>query len=276
MTRKNSLEVRPVAGALGAEIFGIDLATELDDDSFALIHEALLAHGVIMFRDQEIAPQQQIDFARRWGTIHLHPHMPCLDGYPGIFAIVKNPEDDTVIGGNWHTDQIFTPTPARVTMLYAKEIPPAGGDTLFASMYGAYDTLSDGMKAMLDDLRTVSLYDKKKKRPGVMTPTDIDTPAEPAEHPLIRPHTETGRKALFMAYEGITRHIAGMTEDESRPILSYLQAHIARPENTCRMRWEPGSLGIWDNRCVQHLAINDYNGYRRVMHRITVEGEGTG
>jgi len=275
MARRNSLDVRPVAGALGAEIFGIDLATELDDDSFRAIHDVLLEYGVIMFRDQDITPQQQIEFAMRWGTIHLHPHMPSLDGYPGIFQIVKNPGDTTVIGGDWHTDQIFTPTPARVTMLYAKEIPAAGGDTLFANLYNAYDTLSDGMKDMLDGLRTVSLYDKRKKRPSAMTPTDIDTPAESVVHPLIRPHTETGRKALFMSYLGITRSIDGMTDDESRPILAYLQDHIVRPENTCRLRWAPGSLGIWDNRCVQHLAINDYHGQRRVMHRITVEGERT-
>lgn len=275
MARRNSIDVRPVAGALGAEVFGIDLATDLDDDTFALIHDVLLEHGAIMFRDQDITPQQQLDFAKRWGAVHLHPHMPCLDGHPGIFEIVKNPEDTTVIGGQWHTDQMFTPTPARVTMLYAKEIPAAGGDTLFANLYNAYDTLSDGMKDMLGDLRTVSLYDKKKKRPGVMTPTDIDTPAESAEHPLIRPHTETGRKALYLSYEGITRHISGMTEEESRPILSYLMTHITRPENTCRFSWEPGSLGIWDNRRVLHFAINDYNGHRRVMHRVTVEGERT-
>jgi taurine dioxygenase len=269
------LEVQPIAGALGAEVHGVDLAKDVDDETFDAIHQVLLDHGAIMFRDQDITPEQQLALAERWGAIHLHPHIPGLEGYPGIFEIVKNPEDVTLIGGNWHSDQMFTPTPVRVTMLYAKELPPAGGDTMFANLYLAYETLSDGMKAMLDGLRTVNLYDKKKQRPGVMKPTKPDEPAESAEHPLIRTHAETGRKALYLSYEGITRQIAGMTEEESKPILSYLMSHATRPEFTCRFRWEPGSLGLWDNRCVQHLAVNDYNGYRRVMHRITIEGEAT-
>jgi taurine dioxygenase len=260
---------------MGAEIFGADLSEDLDGETFGEIHQALLDHGAIFFRDQDITPQHQLNLARRWGNVHVHPHMPCLSGFPGVIEIVKKEDDTVAFGGNWHTDQMFTPTPARVTMLYAKEIPAAGGDTQFANLYLAYDTLSDGMKAMIGDLRTISQYDKKKKRPANMKPTDEDIPAPEVEHPLVRPHTETGRKALYISYEGITRRIAGMTEAESRPLLSYLMDHATRPEFVCRFRWQPGTLGLWDNRRALHFPINDYNGYRRVMHRVTVEGEAT-
>jgi taurine dioxygenase len=260
---------------MGAEIDGVDLAHELDEATFGAVHQALLDHGAIFFRDQDITPAQQMSFARRWGEVHLHPHMPCLPDYPGIIEIVKKEDDTTVFGENWHTDQMFTPTPARVTILYAKQVPPVGGDTLFANLYQAYDALSDGMKAALADLRTISVYDKQKKRPAAMTPTEPDIPAEPAEHPLVRRHPETGRKALYLCHGGITRRIAGMTEEESRPLLSYLINHATRPEFTCRFRWETGSMAIWDNRRVLHYPVNDYAGYRRVMHRITIEGERT-
>lgn len=269
------LDIRPISGAFGAEVFGVDLARELSADTFGAVHQALLDHGVIFFRDQHITPAQQMAFARRWGKVHLHPHMPCLPDHPGIIEIVKREEDTVAFGGNWHTDQMFTPTPARVTMLYAKQVPPAGGDTMFANLYLAYDTLSDGMKAMIANLHTINLYDKKKKRPAAMAPTAPDQDPEPAEHPLVRVHPETGRKALYLSSESITRSIAGMTEEESRPLLSYLLNHAIRPEFTCRFRWQVGSMAIWDNRRALHYPINDYNGYRRVMHRITIEGERT-
>lgn len=272
--RNSQIDVRPIAGSMGAELHGVDLS-HVDDSTFGEIHQALLDHGAIFFRDQKITPPQQMAFAKRWGEIHLHPHMPCLPDNPGIIEIVKKEDDTVAFGGNWHTDQMFTDTPARVTMLYAKQVPAAGGDTLYANLYQAYDTLSDGMKAMIEDLRTISQYDKKKKRPAFMTPTEMDVPAPEVEHPLVRRHPETGRKALYISYEGITRRIAGMTEAESRPILSYLLNHAIRPEFTCRFRWQVGSLAVWDNRRALHFPINDYNGHRRVMHRITVKGERT-
>jgi taurine dioxygenase len=170
---------------------------------------------------------------------------------------------------------MFTPTPARVTILLAKEVPPVGGDTLFANLYQAYDTLSDGMKALIAGLRTISVYDKQKKRPAAMAPTAPDEEAEPAEHPLVRVHPDTGRKALYLCHAGITRRIAGMTEEESRPLLSYLIGHATRPELTCRFRWEAGSMAVWDNRRALHYPVNDYYGYRRVMHRITIQGDRT-
>lgn len=269
------ISVRPLTGGMGAEIDGVDLSPELDASTFAAVHRAVLDHGVIFFRGQNIAPEQQMAFARRWGTVHLHPHMPCLPDHPGIIEIVKKEEDTTVFGAEWHTDQMFTPTPARYTILYAKQVPPVGGDTLFANLHQAYDALSDGMKAMIANLRTLSIYDKKKKRPAAMTPTEIDVAPEPAEHPLVRVHPETGRKALYLCHIGITRQIVGMSEEESRPLLTYLMQHAIRPEFTCRFRWAVGSLAMWDNRRALHYPVNDYYGYRRVMHRITIEGERT-
>jgi taurine dioxygenase len=271
----NSLEVTPIAGALGAEIHGVDLSDPINDVTFQQIHRALLDHCVIFFRDQKITPDQQLAFAKHWGDIHLHPHILGLEETPEVFEIVKKEDDVHTLGGEWHTDQMFTPTPVRATMLYAKQVPPQGGDTLFSSAYLAYETLSDGMKDMLTDLRTVNAYTMKKKRAASMQVKDLNEAPPEVEHPLIRTHNETGRKALYLSYKGITKRIAGMTDAESEPLLSYLRNHATHPEFTCRFRWEEGSLAIWDNRCVQHLAVNDYHGYRRVMHRITMKGEPT-
>ncbi|MEC8199210.1 MAG: TauD/TfdA family dioxygenase, partial [Pseudomonadota bacterium] len=271
-----TLEAIPLSGAMGAEIRGANLR-DIDDETFADIHKILLDHGMIFFRDQDITSTQQLIFAKRWGEPHFHPYMPGLPDHPEIIEIVKNPEDTHTFGGQWHTDQMFTPTPAMGTMLYAKEVPVAGGDTLFGNLYLAYDALSDGMKAAIANLRTFNLYDKKKGRSSVMKGKlkEPEKPAEPAIHPLVRPHGETDKPALYICYDRITRHIVDWTPEESRPLLDYLRAHATRPEFTCRLRWEPGTLAFWDNRCVQHMALNDYHGSRRVMHRITIRGERT-
>ena len=271
-----TLEAVPLSGAMGAEIRGADLR-DVDDETFAAIHDILLDHGMIYFRDQEITPAQQLALARRWGEPHFHPYMPGLANHPEIIEIVKNPEDTHTFGGNWHTDQMFTPTPAMGTMLYAKEVPAAGGDTMFANLYLAHETLSDGLKAAISPLRTFNLYDKNKGRSSVMRGKlkEPEKPAEPAEHPLVRTHTETRKPVLYICYDRITRHIVGMSEEESEPLLDFLRHHSTRPEFTCRLRWEVGTLAFWDNRCVQHMALNDYHGQRRVMHRITIRGERT-
>ena len=271
-----TLEAVPLSGAMGAEIRGADLR-DVDDETFAAIHDILLDHGMIYFRDQDITPAQQLALARRWGEPHFHPYMPGLANHPEIIEIVKNPEDTHTFGGNWHTDQMFTPTPAMGTMLYAKQVPAAGGDTMFANLYLAYETLSDGLKAAISPLRTFNLYDKNKGRSSVMRGKlkEPEKPAEPAEHPLVRTHTETRKPVLYICYDRITRHIVGMSEEESEPLLDFLRHHSTRPEFTCRLRWEVGTLAFWDNRCVQHMALNDYYGQRRVMHRITIRGERT-
>jgi taurine dioxygenase len=286
MASYRRIEVRPVAGALGAEIGGVDLS-RLDDHTFAEIKAAWLEHLVIFFRNQRITPEQQIAFARRFGDIHHHPFMKGMDEYPDILEIIKEEGDTKAFGEVWHTDQMFNPKPAKATILYAKETPDAGGDTLFANMYLAYDALSEPMKAMLDGVRTFNVGDRRRlgrtgetaAREGryagnpkmaakVRDPGDTVTEAI---HPLVRTHPETGRKALYISNH--TQTLAGFKDAEARPIIDFLRAHAVEPEFTCRFRWEVGSLAIWDNRCTQHRALNDYPGKRRRMHRITIAGD---
>ena len=271
-----AIEIIPSSPALGAEIRGIDLS-HLSDDEHGVVHQALLDYGYIFFRRQELAPAELKALGERWGRLHEHPYMPGLDGFPEIIEIVKNETDVHTFGGAWHTDQMFTNTPAMGTMLYAKEVPPAGGDTLFGNLYLAYESLSAGMRNLIAQLHTVIIYDKKRKRAIEMQKrvVEVDTPAEVAIHPLVRPHPETGKPVLYVSYDRITRHIEGMTEAESRGLLDYLRDHAVRPEFTSRLRWKSGTLAFWDNRCVQHMAINDYHGHRRVMLRLTVRGERT-
>ena len=268
------LEILPLAGTVGAEILGAD-AANMDDATFKAVNQALLDHGVIVLRDQDITPAEQIAFAKRWNGLHTHPYLAGLDEHPELIEIVKEPDEDGGFGAHWHTDQIFTPEPAMATMLYAKVVPAFGGDTMFASMPTAYEALSDGMKAMLRDVKTLSQYNKTAKRSGKMSGkvTDVDKPSEPAVHPIVRVHPETGRPGLYINEMENLRHLDGMTVDESKPIIDYLIRHATRPEFTCRVRWEVGSLAIWDNRQVMHMALNDYPEQRRVMHRLTIKGD---
>jgi taurine dioxygenase len=269
-----AIEIVPLAGTVGAEIHGVDVAN-LDDATFTVVNQALLDHGVIVLRNQDITPAQQIAFAKRWNGLHTHPYLKGLAEHPELIEIVKEPDEEGGFGAHWHTDQIFTPAPAMATMLYAKVVPAYGGDTLFASMPTAYEALSDGMKAMLREVRTLSQYNKTAKRSGKMSGkvTDLDKPSEPAVHPIIRVHPETGKPGLYINEMENLRHLDGMTVEESTPIINYLIRHATRPEFTCRVRWEVGSLGVWDNRQVMHMALNDYPGQRRVMHRLTINGD---
>ena len=276
-----TIEVRPVAGALGAEIHGVDLSETLGNQTWDEIHRAWLQHNVVFFRDQKLTPQQYLAFAKRWGGIHLHPYMKGLDDIPEIFEIIKKEDDTQNFGGRWHTDQMFCPEPAKATMLYALEVPTAGGDTMFSNLYRAYDSLSDGMKTMLADMQTFNVGDRKygglsraeRYAKGGSMAGKVAPPKEDinSEHPLIRTHPETGRKALYIGSH--TERFAGMTKAESQPLMDYLMEQAHRPEVTCRFRWEVGSLAIWDNRCCQHNAVNDYHGQRRRMHRITIKGD---
>lgn len=277
--RYRHIEIRPIAGALGAEVDGADLAN-LSDEVFDELRAAWLDHQVVVLRGQSITPEQQIDFAKRFGEIHYHPYMKGMDAHPEILEIIKEPKDTYTFGAAWHTDQMFNPEPAMATMLYAKEAPSAGGDTMFADMYGAYDALSDGMKQMLSEVKSWCVGDRKKgggraARYGgnavmaakVRDPGNLQTESA---HPLFRTHPETGRVGLYFGSH-VTR-LDGFTEEESAPILEYLRAHTVRPEFTCRVRWEAGTLTLWDNRCVQHYAVPDYT-ERRHMHRITIAGD---
>jgi taurine dioxygenase len=282
------IDVKPIAGALGAEIADVDLGT-LDDETFEEIQAAWLEHLVVFFRKQAITPEQQLAFAKRFGDIHYHPFMRGMDEHPEILEIIKEEGDTKAFGEVWHTDQAFNPKPAKATILYAKETPDAGGDTMFTNLYLAYETLSDPMKAMIAGVKTWNVGDRKtlaqngpmasapragryvgneKMAAKVRDPGDVPTEAA---HPLVRTHPETGRKALYISNHSQT--LDGFNRAEARPILDFLMAHAVQPEFTCRFRWEPGSLAIWDNRCTQHRALNDYHGKRRRMHRITIAGD---
>lgn len=277
------LEVAPLSGAGGAEIGGVDLARVLPDDVLTEIRAALLDHQVIFFRDQRLTDDQFLGFARRWGDIHLHPFMQGMADHPEILEIVKRPTDKKNFGGAWHTDQMFAPRPAMGTMLYALEVPSAGGDTMFTNQYLAYESLSPAMRALLDPLRTVCIGDRSKRAGGPARQDVISTQMasmrgkDPGDvqtdsvHPLVRTHPETGRKALYIG--GHVQAFEGMTDEESAPLIGFLMAHSTRPEFTCRFRWRNGSLAFWDNRCTQHFAVNDYPAETRIMHRVTVCGD---
>jgi len=276
------IEVTKIAGAMGAEIDGVDLSKELDEATLAEVRAALLDNLVIFFRDQTLTPDTQLAFARRWGEIHLHPFMEGMPSHPEVLEIVKTPADKKNFGGDWHSDQMFSPKPAMGTILYAKEVPSAGGDTLFANLYLAYESLSEGMRRMLDGLRAVSIGDHFKGHDGksrkeyyadklnmkVRDPGNVQTTSV---HPLVRTHPETGRKALYIG--GHVQRFDGMTDDESEPLIAFLKQHSTRPEFTVRVRWESGTMTFWDNRCTQHFAINDYPAETRHMRRITVRGD---
>ncbi len=280
MTR-HSLQIRRVAGAaLGAEITGVDLAAYLDADAISAIRRAWLDHLVIFFRGQHLTPQQLLDFARRFGEVIEYPFIKGIDGFPQIAPVVKLEHETVTFGGLWHTDTAYLERPPMGTMLIAREVPPVGGDTLFANMYLAYETLSSGMQHLLDGLVAINSSAKadvtKTREDRVRDGAKADAKQEyVAEHPAVRIHPETGRKALYVN-GGHTVRFTDMTEEESAPLLQYLFVHQQRPEFTCRFHWEVGSLAFWDNRCIQHNPINDYHGYRRVMHRVTLAGDKPG
>jgi taurine dioxygenase len=273
----HSIEVRPVAGALGAEISGVDLSKELPDDTVAAIRRAWLEHLVVFFRDQDLPPARFLAFARRFGEPIEYPLVKGLDEFPEIIPVLKLAHEQVNFGGIWHSDTAYLERPPMASLLIAREVPPAGGDTLFANTYLAYETLSAGMKRLLDGLVGVNSSagaDASRTREDRLKDSArADAKVEyVARHPVVRVHPETGRKALYVNVAH-TMGLADMTREESAPLLDYLFRHQVRPELTCRFRWRPGSIAFWDNRCAQHNAINDYQGHRRLMHRITLAGD---
>ena len=272
-----SIEIKPVSPALGAEISGVDISAPLNDQLVAEVRAALLERLVIFFRDQRLTPDTLVAFARRFGELARYPFVEGMDDNPDVVEVIKREDEVHNFGGIWHSDTAYLERPPMGSVLYAREIPPVGGDTLFANMYLAYETLSDGMKSFLEGLKAVNSAakpdaalgrDKRKaERPGLME--EIKTVSV---HPVVRTHPETGRKALYVN-RGHTVKIDGFTEAESRPILEYLYSHQTCPEFTCRFRWTPGAVAFWDNRAAQHIAVNDYQGHRRVMQRVTLAGE---
>ena len=270
------MKVRRISGALGAEIAGIDLSGA-SDAQMAEIRRIWLENLVVFFRDQTLSSEQYMAFARRIGKPVEYPFVKGLPGFPEIIEVKKLEHEKVNFGGVWHSDTAYLEVPPMASMLLAREIPPFGGDTLFANMYLAYETLSSGMKALLQPLVAVNSSAKadvtRTREDRIRTDgTEGGKKDLVAEHPVVRTHPETGRKALYVNFAHTVR-FGGMTEQESAPLLQYLFQHQIRPEFTCRFTWQVGSLALWDNRCAQHNPVNDYHGYRRVMHRITLEGD---
>lgn len=274
--RVESFEVRPIAGALGAEIYGVDLSADPGDDVFAEIRDALHRNRVLAIRDQELSPAALHRLARRFGPFSGNPiHVP-LDGFNDIVKVVHEPDHEgPVFGENWHMDLAWFESPPAITLLYAETTPPAGGDTLFADLHHAYEALSDTMKRLLSGLVGIHSGRGTYATNAALTSVGVresgfEASQAETEHPVVCTHPDTGRDYLFIS--AVMRAFKGMTEEESRPIIDFLLHHAVRPEFTCRLRWSDGTLGIWENSCLLHAAINDYAGHRRVVYRTTVQG----
>jgi len=272
------IRVERISSKVGAEIAGVDLSAPLADDVFAEIRHAFGKHGVVFFHDQRLMPEQHVAFAERFAAIDINRFFAAVPGYPMIAEVRKEPEQQRNIGGGWHTDHSYDEVPALGSMLYAREVPTTGGDTLFASMYAAYDALSDGLKATLERMRAChssrhvfgpEAHARRGDLAGRIGNPELAT--QDAVHPVIIRHPETGRRALYVN-PGFTLRFDGWTEEESRPLLDTLYRHATRPEFTCRFHWREGSLALWDNRSTWHFAVNDYHGERRLLHRITIQG----
>lgn len=270
--------VMPVSGAVGAEVRGIDISRPLPATTVAALRAALGEHGVLFFRDQQLTEAQHIAFAEQFARININRFFRAVEGWPQIAEVRKEPEQTKNIGGGWHTDHSYDEIPALGSVLYAREVPPSGGDTIFASMYAAYDALSDGLKRTLAGLKAVHssrhVFGAQARRGDEMKDRlgNAEAATQDAVHPMVITHPISGKKALYVN-RGFTTHIEGWTVEESKPLLEYLYQHGTRPEFSCRFTWAPGSMAFWDNRATWHLAVNDYHGHRRLMHRITLEGE---
>jgi taurine dioxygenase len=267
------MELKPLIGALGAEVFDIDLSVPLGDNMVSAVRQALWQHQVLVFRDQKLTIDQHKAFARNFGPLNVQSfiYAKALPDHPEVVRVVKEKEDRRVFGEAWHSDVSFLEKPVLGSALYALETPKTGGDTLFANMYLAYENLSDAMKAMLEPLVAIHETDVPETDPV----TKLERVPRRLEkkgfaHPVINVHPETGKK-LLNVNRTYTAYIKGMTVEESRPLLTYLCDHAVKAEHTCRVRWAPGTLTMWDNRSTQHMPINDYHGQRREMHRVTIE-----
>lgn len=283
MTSKfNTIEVSPLSPALGGIISGVDIAAGISDEQFAEIRQAFIDYSVIFLRDQQITPDQHIEFARRWGEINVNRFFQAVDSHPIIAEVRKEAEQKANIGAEWHTDHSYDEIPAMGSILYAREVPSVGGDTLFASMYAAYDALSDGLKQMLSSMNAehssrhvfgeIAYSDRDLDDLGSRL-GNTDAATQDSIHPVIIKHPLSGRPALYVNRD-FTVKFENWTQEESQPLLDYLYGHARQNEFTCRFHWQKGSMAIWDNRATHHCALNDYHGERRLMHRITIDGVG--
>ena len=269
------INVKPVSGALGAEITGVDISLPLDAEVVEEIRNAFLSHLVIFFQNQVITPQKQLNFAEQFGIPMEYPQLKGLPECPLVTEVIKLEHEKLNFGGVWHSDTAYLKQPPMASMLYAIEIPPYGGDTIFSNQYMAYENLSDGFKKTLSELIAVNSSSKPEvsmTREDRMSEAGMELNVLDALHPAVRTHPETGRKSLYVN-KAHTTHFEDWTEQESKSLLEFLFHHQIRTEFTCRFSWEKNSLAFWDNRCVQHNPVNDYQGFRRIMHRVTIAGD---
>lgn len=275
----SSINIRPIAGSLGAEIHGVDLTADLSNAAFDRIHQAFLDHHVIFFRDQTgLTPDQQKTFARRFGSLNTHPYVEGMADHPELLEIIKEADEKTNFGGGWHSDMSFLQEPALGSVLYGIDIPPYGGDTLFANQIAAYEALSDGMQNLLNGMTAIHTASREYGSKGISAQARTSMQAAQApdapefEHPVVRTHPETGKRGLYIN-PAFTLRFSGMTRRESKPLLNFLFEHAREERFTCRFRWQENSVAFWDNRCVWHYALNDYAGHRRHMRRATINGD---
>jgi taurine dioxygenase len=278
------MKVMALAPSMGAEITNIDLAAccdratgSIDSAVIAEIRSVWLAHQLVVIRAQSISPAEQLQFAKALGEPDVYPFLKGLDGFPMITEVLKKETETVNFGGVWHSDTTYQPCPPMATVLYAKELPPLGGDTLFANQYAAYAQLSDGLKQSLATLRGVNVAGKKQvsaTRSDRVKEVGSGLSAEQMQgiHPVVRTHPETGRQSLFVN-PAHTIAFDGWSEAESEGLLSFLFAHQIAAEFQCRLNWQLGDIAIWDNRCTLHYPLNDYHGHRRLLHRITLKGD---
>lgn len=278
MTRSNTLQIEPLSPAIGALLKGVNMAERASDDLIADIRQALLDHQVIFFEGQDFTPTQQRDFAMRFGDLHVHPLYDRNDAHPEIMIIdnhVDNPTDNNF----WHTDVTFIDTPPMGSILAARQLPPVGGDTMWASTTAAYRALSEPMKRFLEGLEAVHDFAYAFTAEGLAgsqagreTYDKAVAANPPVTHPVIRTHPETGEPCIFVN-SVFTRRIKGLRREESKALMAFLNAHVQQPEFVVRWRWRPGDVAFWDNRCTQHRAVDDFLPHRRIMHRATVLGD---
>ncbi|MGE0857774.1 MAG: TauD/TfdA dioxygenase family protein [Gammaproteobacteria bacterium] len=271
------IQVSPLTPAIGAVISGVDIAEELPAAVIAEIRAAWLEHLVVFFRGQRLTPDRLVAFSKRFGEIGYYPFVAGMAEHPEVVEVLKKEDERINFGGLWHTDTSYLVRPPMGSVLYAVQVPPYGGDTLWNNMYLAYDALSPTLQQVLAPLRGVNSAEKPdaavtRTHRMAESPKDAEAIITTASHPIVRTHPETGRRALYCA-AAHTMRIDGMTVEESRALLDHLYRVQQREEFGCRWHWQAGDVAFWDNRAAQHNALNDYHGHRRLMHRVTLEGE---
>lgn len=274
-----NFDVARTSPSVGAEISGIDLSKRLSDETFANVRRALGEFGVIFFRDQDIDPAAHLAFAKRFGEININKFFHSVEGFPEIANVQRQPDERGATGWYWHTDHSYDQAPAMGSVFAAREIPPVGGDTLFAGMAVAFDALSDGLKSVLEgleawhtDIVCPEVADPRLRLVFADRQPGLDDAGSRAKHPVVIRHPISGKKVLYVN-SGFTEGIDGWAPAESKALLDFLYEHSTQPQFTYRHRWREGDVAFWDNRATWHCALDDCFGHRRELHRITVEGE---